>query len=111
MQGNRLWVTDIDVVWVFDLTTRRGKKLPLPGVQFANDVAGGGGVLYVTDNRARCSGWSRPISWRRAPRPRSRATCRARRMNPNEGYPVRGDGSIVVVGFMRRRTSRGASTP
>lgn len=30
--GGRLWVTDIDAVWVFDLKTRKGKKLPLPGL-------------------------------------------------------------------------------
>src|SRR5215831_19370476 len=30
--GNRLWVTDIDSVWVFDLKTKQGKKLDLPGI-------------------------------------------------------------------------------
>jgi hypothetical protein len=49
--GNRLWVTDIDVVWVFDLKTRRGKKLALPGIQFANDLTVMGNALYVGDNR------------------------------------------------------------
>jgi hypothetical protein len=39
------------VVWVFDVKTRRGKSLALPGVQFANDVAARGNVLYVSDNR------------------------------------------------------------
>jgi hypothetical protein len=34
VEGDRLWVTDIDVVWVFDLKSRRGRKLALPGVQF-----------------------------------------------------------------------------
>ena len=37
VQGNRLWVTDIDVVWEFDLKTKRGRKVALPGVKFAND--------------------------------------------------------------------------
>jgi len=37
IKGNRLWVTDIDVVWVFDLKTKEGKKLELPGIQFANE--------------------------------------------------------------------------
>jgi hypothetical protein len=49
--GNRLWVTDIDVVWVFDLKTRRGKKLALPGIQFANVLTVGGNALDVGDNR------------------------------------------------------------
>lgn len=36
IKGNRLWVTDIDSVWVFDLKTKKGKKLDLPGITFAN---------------------------------------------------------------------------
>ena len=39
VSGNRLWVTDIDGVWVFDTKTKKSKKLVLPGVQFANDPA------------------------------------------------------------------------
>ncbi|HSB62377.1 MAG TPA: hypothetical protein VLI67_11700 [Vicinamibacteria bacterium] len=50
-EGNRLWVTDIDVAWVFDLTTRQGRKVALPGVQFANDPTVNGNALYVSDNR------------------------------------------------------------
>jgi len=52
VHGNRLWTTDIDSVWVFDLTTKKGRKLPLPGAQFANDPAVAKGALYVSDNRA-----------------------------------------------------------
>jgi hypothetical protein len=49
--GERLWVTDIDAVWVFDIQSRKGRKLALPGAEFANDVALAGETLYVTDNR------------------------------------------------------------
>ncbi|MEQ8663581.1 MAG: hypothetical protein RLW62_22415 [Gammaproteobacteria bacterium] len=49
--GERLWVTDIDAVWVFDMQSRKGRKLALPGAEFANDVALAGKTLYVTDNR------------------------------------------------------------
>ena len=52
IQGDRLWVTDIDVVWVFDLKTKKGRKFALPGVVFANDPAVMDGALYVSDNRA-----------------------------------------------------------
>ncbi len=52
IKGNRLWVTDIDSVWVFDLKTKKGKKLVLPGASFANDPAIIGNTLYVSDNRA-----------------------------------------------------------
>ena len=52
IKGNRLWVTDIDSVWVFDLKTKEGKKLELPGITFANDPAVMGDALYVSDNRS-----------------------------------------------------------
>src|ERR1700687_2564308 len=29
VKGNRLWVTDIDVVWIFDLNRRKGRKVEL----------------------------------------------------------------------------------
>src|SRR5262245_52506691 len=38
IQGSRLWVTDIDSVWVFDLRQKRGRKVELP-LGFANDPA------------------------------------------------------------------------
>jgi hypothetical protein len=38
-------------VWLFDLKTRKGKKLALPDIQFANFVLQGN-ALYVSDNRA-----------------------------------------------------------
>src|SRR6516162_9940237 len=52
VSGNRLWVTDIDSVWVFDLRTKKGKKLDLPDVTFANDVTVMADALYVSDNRS-----------------------------------------------------------
>src|SRR6185369_3179304 len=52
VQGNRFWVTDIDVVWVFDLKTKKGRKVALPGAKFANDSAVMNGALYVSDNRS-----------------------------------------------------------
>src|SRR5687767_3023779 len=52
IRGNRLWVTDIDVVWVFDLKTRKGRKLELKGMTFANDPTVVGNSVYVSDNRA-----------------------------------------------------------
>ena len=49
VKGNRLWVTDIDVVWIFDLKTRKGRKLEIPGMIFANDPTVSGNSLYVSD--------------------------------------------------------------
>jgi hypothetical protein len=52
VQGNRLWVTDIDVVWVFDVTTRQGRYVDLPEARFANDPTVVAGTLYVSDSGA-----------------------------------------------------------
>lgn len=107
VQGNRLWVSDIDVVWVFDLTTRRGKKLPLPGAQFANDVAVGGGVLYVTDNRADQVFRVEPADFLEASAaPKITRHGGGKATNPNGVYPVR-DGSILVGGFLAADQPRG----
>src|SRR4030095_3553609 len=51
IRGERLWVTDIDAVWEFDLKTKKGRKLALPGVGLANDPAILGDALYISDNR------------------------------------------------------------
>jgi len=53
IQSGRLWVTDIDVVWVFDLSTRKGRMVSLPGARFANDTAVVEGVLFVSDSGAK----------------------------------------------------------
>ena len=49
--GDRLWVTDIDSLWVFDTGNRRGRKVLLPESEFANDVTVSGDVAYVSDDR------------------------------------------------------------
>ena len=47
--GPRLWTTDIDAAWVFDLKTKKGHKVPLPGARFANDPVVSAGRLFVSD--------------------------------------------------------------
>ncbi len=49
VKDDRLWVTDIDAVWVFDLNSRRGRRLALPGARFANDLIVEDGKLYASD--------------------------------------------------------------
>lgn len=51
VRGERLWVTDIDAVWIFDLKTKKGRRLALPGVGFADDPAVMDDTLYISDNR------------------------------------------------------------
>jgi DNA-binding beta-propeller fold protein YncE len=51
VEDKRLWVTDIDVVWIFDLKTRKGREIALPGAVFANDPTVIHNTLFVSDNR------------------------------------------------------------
>ena len=107
VQGNRLWVTDIDVVWIFDLTTRRGRKLALPGAQFANDPAVSRGALYVSDNRADQLFRVEPADFLEtsAP-PKVTRVFQGKAINPNGVYPAR-DGTLLIVGIMSAEQPRG----
>ena len=105
--GNRLWVTDIDVVWVFDLKTRRGKKLALPGIQFANDLAVMGNALYVSDNRADQLYRVEPADFlEMSGEPKVTRVFQGKSINPNGIYPAK-DGSLLMVGFMSAEQQRG----
>ncbi|HUU41153.1 MAG TPA: hypothetical protein VMW42_09440 [Desulfatiglandales bacterium] len=44
-----LWTADIDSVWVFDLKTKNGQRVSLPGANFANDLVANSGKLFVSD--------------------------------------------------------------
>ena len=104
--GDRLWVTDIDVVWVFDLKSRRGKSLALPGIQFANDVTVQGGALHVSDNRGDFLFRVEPADFLDAPAPKITAVLQGKKLNLNGLYPAK-DGSLLGVGFMAADQPRG----
>jgi hypothetical protein len=107
VQGNRLWVTDIDAVWVFDLASRKGRKLELTGMGFANDPTVRGRDLYISDNR-------NDLLYRVAPadflnlkdKPEIGIVFAGKGINPNGLYPAR-DGSILIGGFMSDKVARG----
>jgi hypothetical protein len=96
--GTRLWVTDIDGVWIFDTRTKQGRKLAIPGAQFANDPAVSGGVLYVTDNRGDSLFRIEPADFLDAAvQPRITTAWTERGINPNGIWPAR-DGTLLVAG-------------
>jgi hypothetical protein len=98
--GTRLWVTDIDGVWVFDTKSKQGRKLDLPGIQFANDPAVAGNVLYVSDNRSDQLFRVEPADFLDAKvQPKVSVAWSKAGINPNGLYPAR-DGSLIVVGFL-----------
>ena len=106
VQSNRLRVTDTDIVWVFDLKTRRGKKVELPGIKFANDVAVRGNVLYVSDNRADQLYRVEPADFLEGGDPKVTVVFSGKSINPNGLYPAR-DGSLLMVGFLSPQQARG----
>jgi hypothetical protein len=100
IRGDRLWVTDIDVVWIFELKTRKGRKLALPGVGFANDPAVAGNTLYISDNRNDKLVKIEPADFLNAKKePQVTAVFANAGVNPNGLYPAR-DGMLYMVGFL-----------
>ena len=107
VEGNRFWVTDIDVAWVFDLKTRRGKKVALPGIQFANDLAVMGNALYVSDNQADRLYRVKPADFlETSGEPKVTLVFQGKSVNPNGIYPAK-DGSLLMVGFKSAEQPRG----
>ena len=105
--GNRLWVTDIDGVWIFDTGSKKGRKLPIPGAQFANDPAVSGGVLYVTDNGSDSLFRIEPADFLDAGvQPKVTTVWTKREVNPNGIFPTR-DGSLLMLGFLAADKPRG----
>jgi DNA-binding beta-propeller fold protein YncE len=107
VKGNRLWVTDIDSVWIFDLKTRKGKKLEIPGITFANDPTVVGKSLYVSDNRADRVYRIEPADFLSSKEtPQISIPLAGRSLSPNGLYPGK-DGSLLIVGFMSPKEARG----
>ncbi len=106
IRGDRLWVTDIDAVWIFDLKTKKGRKLALP-VGFANDPAVAGNVLYVSDNRNDQLVRVEPADFLNAKsEPKVTTVFAGAQINPNGLYPAR-DGMLLMVGFLAADKPRG----
>lgn len=107
IQGDHLWVTDIDVVWQFDLNTRRGRKVALPGIKFANDPAVSGTTLYVSDNRGDALYKVEPADFLNSnSEPAVSVVFSGKSVNPNGVFPSR-DGTLLMVGFKSKEDPRG----
>jgi hypothetical protein len=107
VRGERLWVTDIDAVWIFDLKSRKGRKLDLPGMGFANDPAVQGSALFISDNRNDLLYRVEPADFLNYQgRPEIAVVFAGKSINPNGLYPAR-DGSLLVVGFLSPKDARG----
>jgi DNA-binding beta-propeller fold protein YncE len=106
VKGNRLWVTDIDSVWIFDLKTQKGKKLPIPGIVFANDPALVGNALYVSDSRADSIYKIEPADFLNARTPKiTKVLQPGKSVDPNGLWPAK-DGSLLIAGFKSDKDKR-----
>jgi sugar lactone lactonase YvrE len=110
VQGTRLWVTDIDSVWIFDLKTRKGRKLEIPGITFANDPAVHGNSLYVSDNRADRLYRIEPADFLNTKvQPQVSIALAGKSIYPNGLYPGK-QGVLLLVGFQSPKEPRGIYT-
>jgi hypothetical protein len=99
VQGNRLWTTDIDSAWVFDLKTKKGRRVEIPGIQFANDPAVRGKSLYVTDNRGDQVFRIAPADFLNLKgEPKITTVFKDAKVNPNGIWPAKS--GLLVVGFL-----------
>jgi hypothetical protein len=106
ISGNRLWVADIDALWLFDLKTKQGKKLDLP-LKFANDVALIGNALYVSDNRNDMLVRVEPADFLKAKtEPKITTVLSGKSINPNGLWPGKG-GVLLMAGFKSKDELRG----
>jgi len=107
VQGERLWVTDIDGVWVFDTKSKKGRKVDLSGIKFANDPTVIGGTLYVSDNRGDQLYSVAPADFLAASvKPKVTRVFAGKGINPNGLYPAQ-DGSLLLVGFKSKTDAKG----
>jgi hypothetical protein len=94
-----VWFTDIDSVWVVDLKTKQGKKLELPGIQFAKDPTVMNGALHVSDNRSDQLVRVEPADFLKAKKPpKITVVFKGKGIFPNGLYPG-AKGSLLMVGF------------
>lgn len=107
IKDDRLWVTDINSVWEFDLKTKKGRKLDLPGIVFANDVTVMGDALYVSDNRSDQVVRIEPADFmERFGAPKITALFKDKSIFPNGIYPGK-RGALMMVGFKAKEDPRG----
>src|SRR5262245_56329442 len=99
IQGDRLWVTDIDAVWIFDLRTKKQRRLAVQDAKFLNDPAVMGKALYVSDNRNDMLYKIEPADFLDAKvKPRITTVLSGAGVNPNGVAPSR-TGMLYMVGF------------
>jgi hypothetical protein len=107
VERGRLWVTDIDGVWIYDTASKKGRKLPIPGIVFANDPAVVGNTLFVSDNRSDQLFQVEPADFLDAGvQPKITVAMSKKEIHPNGLWPAR-SGTLLMVGFQSADKPRG----
>jgi len=107
IEGSRLWVTDIDAVWIFDTKSKKNRRLEIPGIKFANDPAVQKGVLFVSDNRSDQLFRIEPADFLDAGvQPKITVAFTGKSVFPNGLWPAK-DGSLLIGGFQSADQKRG----
>lgn len=96
VSGGRLWTTDIDSVWCFDLASKKGRRLVLKGAKFTNDVTEVGGKLFVSDTMAGYVYLIQPADFLAA-EPKVRVMLSPPRFQPNGLCPAKEGGVIIAT--------------
>ena len=111
VRGDRLWVTDIDVVWIFDTKTKKGRKVALPDIApgtYANDPTVIGKSLFVSDNNGDQVFIIQPADFLNMKgEPKVRVYSSGKGVNPN-GLVQGRNGSLLIVGFNGKDKGAGA---
>jgi len=98
VKGDKLWVTDIDVLWEFNLDTKEGKKINLEGAQFLNDVIVRDNTLYVSDTQGDQIYQIEPADFLvRSHRPKIKVIAKGKGLSPNGLCGEKGN--IFVAGY------------
>jgi len=105
IDGDNLWVTDIDAVWQFNIRTKKGKRLALP-TGYANDPALMGGALYISDNQNDKVLRVAPADFLNAKEaPKIDVVYSGKGISPNGLWPGK-DGTLLMVGFVDKTHPR-----
>jgi hypothetical protein len=106
ISGNRMWIADLEAVWLFDLKSKKGKRIEI-GTGYANDVTVMKNVLYVTDNRADVVVSVEPADFlKRKVQPKISKIYSGKGVNPNGIWPAK-NGSLLLAGFKSKDDPHG----
>ncbi|MBL0700189.1 MAG: hypothetical protein JJV92_04845 [Desulfosarcina sp.] len=107
IKNGKLWVADIDLVWIFDLKTLQGRKIDLPGAIFANDLTVIDNNLFISDSSGKKIYRVQPADFSEQNiKPRVSLFANDLFFGPNGLCPGQ-DGSLFAVGFDMNGSDQG----